>query len=622
MKKMWKRWVAGLAVMAGTASGALAQAPVAPAPAVGVGGAPVAAAPAPANLFSFLCPTPEQKAACKQKICNSALGQMLNNSLKPVSAMTGGVIPTFCPTISAADLAKPADTPGGAAARVKADEADAKKRIDDIRVLAGADCSRWPEAQDALINALRLDRNECVRVEAALAFGRGCCCTKPVIKALALTVSGGTEDGAPVERSPRVRSAAQMSLDHCLACFVEVEPAPPAEPDRKKELVPPPKPEVPGAPVDTKTMPPAASYYQRINTLPGQQVVGDARRVLTRVTPTAAAVTPAVYQAPADRSITGLVESAWHSEPAQPQVAQAPLPATLPTVVTQPMPMPERPSVIGLLQKNFHSEPEQPKVVAQPTMVPQPLVVSQPTTVPQPPVVTTPLVIQTMPERPSIVGLIQEKRSSEPSQPTVATQPTAPMPALKPLLPATPAPALESSQTALPPPVPVSSAKPTGAVTQVVALEPAKPVAPELPPGVEVIDTTRSSGRPLPPPAPVPPTSARPSDTAKLVCVLSTSPSAELREMAAHTLAALDRSADPEVARGLINAARGDTAPNVRAASIRALARMNNRTAPVLAVVQTLKNDADPLVRYEAERAYRILTQTETTPASTRLSLK
>ena len=39
----------------------------------------------------------------------------------------------------------------------------------DIRVLAGADCSRWPEAQDALINALRLDRNECVRVEAALA---------------------------------------------------------------------------------------------------------------------------------------------------------------------------------------------------------------------------------------------------------------------------------------------------------------------------------------------------------------------------------------------------------------------------------------------------------------------
>src|SRR5262249_55617453 len=134
-------------LMAGVAPQVRAQA-VAPAAPAAVAGAPAAApAAAPANLFSFICPTPEQKQACKEKICNCALGQMLNNGLKPMSTMTGGIIPTICPEVKAADLAKPADSAEGAAARAKADEAAAKARREAVRFLGTVDCNYWPEAQ-------------------------------------------------------------------------------------------------------------------------------------------------------------------------------------------------------------------------------------------------------------------------------------------------------------------------------------------------------------------------------------------------------------------------------------------------------------------------------------------
>ena len=121
-------------------------------------------------------------------------------------------------------MAKPADSPEGAAARAKADEADAKARRAAVRFLGTVDCHYWPEAQEALINALRGDRNECVRLEAAFALNRGCCCTKMIIKALVMCVSGSDEDGFPSERSPRVRAVAQAALAHCLECYTEVIP--------------------------------------------------------------------------------------------------------------------------------------------------------------------------------------------------------------------------------------------------------------------------------------------------------------------------------------------------------------------------------------------------------------
>jgi HEAT repeat protein len=106
------------------------------------------------------------------------------------------------------------------------------------------------------------------------------------------------------------------------------------------------------------------------------------------------------------------------------------------------------------------------------------------------------------------------------------------------------------------------------------------------------------------------------------VAVLANSPSAEQREMAAHTLGAFDRWGDMTVVQGLITAARRDSVPQVRAASVRALGRMSNRSAAVLSAVHALRGDPDPLVRSEAERAYKILSQPEAAPSNARASVR
>src|SRR5262249_52166099 len=88
-------------------------------------------------------------------------------------------------------------------------------RVASMEYLGTVDCSRWPEAQTALINGLRKDPNECVRFAAAKALNSGCCCDKKVIQALRDSVSGeATED--PAETSPRVKAAAFSALQNCL----------------------------------------------------------------------------------------------------------------------------------------------------------------------------------------------------------------------------------------------------------------------------------------------------------------------------------------------------------------------------------------------------------------------
>src|SRR5262245_5745072 len=101
MKLRWQQCGLGVAFLWGLVIGACAPMPAPPggafpgaagAGATGAGFPPAAGAPAPAapapprNIYSFLCPTPEQKAACLAKICNSPLGQLMNNSLKPAGA--------------------------------------------------------------------------------------------------------------------------------------------------------------------------------------------------------------------------------------------------------------------------------------------------------------------------------------------------------------------------------------------------------------------------------------------------------------------------------------------------------------------------------------------------------
>jgi hypothetical protein len=209
--KTWQKYCTGLATLVGLAPAAWAQLPGA-APAVAAPVGVPAAVPAPTFVDKCLA----AKAACRAALCATPLGQLLNNGLKPVSAFSGGLVQGICPTVpSAADQAKAGAE--GAAAKIKADEADAKARRAAIRYLGTVDCHWWPEAEDALINALRADRNECVRYEAALALSRGCCCTKKTMAKLELTVNGSDKDGNPAENSERVKDAARMALESCLA---------------------------------------------------------------------------------------------------------------------------------------------------------------------------------------------------------------------------------------------------------------------------------------------------------------------------------------------------------------------------------------------------------------------
>ncbi|MCE9562684.1 MAG: hypothetical protein K8U57_11615 [Planctomycetes bacterium] len=193
-------------------------------------------AAAPRNIFSMFCMTPDQKAACKAKFCNSAIGKVVNSMLSPLGAVTGGLIGPTCSGPSPADLAKPATSAEGAAARIKQDEANAAARRAAVRYLGTVSCKYYPEAEPALISALRGDPSECVRIEAAKAFANGCCCSKKTIAALTMSVNGGTKDGFPSENSECVRALAYAALQVCVATYQEpVKPPEKATPKEKEK---------------------------------------------------------------------------------------------------------------------------------------------------------------------------------------------------------------------------------------------------------------------------------------------------------------------------------------------------------------------------------------------------
>ena len=177
--------------------------------------------------------TPEQKAQIKACFCNSRIGQFMNNMLLPASAATGGLLGPVCPgpnVPNPADLAKPATSPQGAAAKIKAEEAQAAAKIAAIEYLATVDCRYYPEAEAALINGLRAEKNECVRLAAAKALASGCCCSAKVVKALTISVNCSTKDNFPAEASELVRTYAYVALERCLRKCIEAEPEVPPEP--------------------------------------------------------------------------------------------------------------------------------------------------------------------------------------------------------------------------------------------------------------------------------------------------------------------------------------------------------------------------------------------------------
>lgn len=198
--------------------------------------APISAPPSPVGiaayppppggptLGSFLGLSYAQREYRQRRLARTPLGKLRTRIQEPLSKITGGLIPPFPPaTPSLAELQAPG--PVGAMAKVKLDREAAGERIEAVRYLGKVDCHYWPEAGDALIDALRADRNEWVRLAAAETLGTGCCCTKKTIMALTMVVNCSIEDGNPVEKSPQVIAAAQNALANCLAraCACETE---------------------------------------------------------------------------------------------------------------------------------------------------------------------------------------------------------------------------------------------------------------------------------------------------------------------------------------------------------------------------------------------------------------
>lgn len=271
--KKWKVYGTGLMTVASLCPDVRAQVPVAPAPIVPVAAAPVAP---PATLWSFLGLTKDQKEAMKRKCCQTALGQLFGALLTPVRVFSGGVVGNFCPqNPTLADQAKPG--PEGMAAKVQADEADAKARRAAVRYLGTVDCHYWPEVQDTLIGALRNDRNECVRFEAAMALGGGCCCTKKTIQALLISATGSNKDEFPPETCERVREAAMASLQHCLACFSQEVPAEPKKPEKPEAPVS--RPEKPRVQLNGQQVQ-LTAFYQNLENKTLEQCVQETRQAL------------------------------------------------------------------------------------------------------------------------------------------------------------------------------------------------------------------------------------------------------------------------------------------------------------------------------------------------------
>jgi hypothetical protein len=392
--KCAKAWWLGLLTTVSLTPAAWAQIPAAPAAPTGAAvptatTAPAAAPAAPSqNLWSFLCLTPQQKANCQAAFCNCSFGQLLSSSLAPAAALTGGMISPTCDSNlpNAADLAKPSDSAQGAAARIKADEANAKARREAVRYLGTVSCHYWPEAEKAIILSLRGDRNECVRLEAAWALTRGCCCTARTVAALAITVSGSERDGFPAETSERVRAAAYGALDHCLAALAPTElvlepPAPAGGPKGKGPIE--------KGPREGKTDKVGAlsgeAYYDAVAKLPMPQVADFARRTLATLETRDTAV---VAHRATSSGLMGLVTHAFTPArsstvlppdavaTAAPPVVQ--LPAAAPVMAVQAMTV-QQPDSGGLAGAIDHAFDPAPSAASSPYASPAPAAPVSPT---------------------------------------------------------------------------------------------------------------------------------------------------------------------------------------------------------------------------------------------------
>lgn len=237
--------------------------------------APVVAAPAGGGFWSSVCAS---CAAKKAALSNSPLCKLLKNALGPLSALTGGIVPGQVGP-SAQDLAAPGAV--GAAAKIKQDQKAAAQRRDAVRFLGTIDCHWFPEAEAGLVAALRVDRSECVRFEAARALARGCCCTRTTIEALSICVAGDDRDGNPAENSLRVQLMALEALQRCMASHQGVgaeEALPRPEHPASQQVAAPSTPEaMTGLPQIR-----FSAYYEKVRAMPREEVLANASRTVAK----------------------------------------------------------------------------------------------------------------------------------------------------------------------------------------------------------------------------------------------------------------------------------------------------------------------------------------------------
>jgi hypothetical protein len=276
------------------------------------------------GLFSrVFSKTPESRALCRVRFANSPAGQLVNNLLKPLEGVTGGLLkPIGANEANPENLKKPADSAQGATAKIKLEMAAAKEKIADLEFLGTKNCKRYPEAEAALINGLRAEKEECVRLAAARALQKGCCCTPKVMKALLICVNGSKKDGNPAEDSPAVIAAARAALERCVMnCGNTAEEAPekpaPSKPEGKEAKPPE---EVTRAAYEEVDELAVLKESMRViqkpmsNIIPSTQATSSNTVVelfqRTSAKPATPALLPKPTIQPQDRSLTGLIRQA------------------------------------------------------------------------------------------------------------------------------------------------------------------------------------------------------------------------------------------------------------------------------------------------------------------------
>jgi len=157
-----------------------------------------------------------------------------------------------------------------------------------------------------------------------------------------------------------------------------------------------------------------------------------------------------------------------------------------------------------------------------------------------------------------------------------------------------------------PPGAPTRGVLDTGLPTRYLTVPPAYPLpAPAAPRPV-----SPAASRPAPAVVPAGYRPGNPYDLTPMVAVLRESLYPSQREEAAEQLGAMDWRRQPEVVDILVERAREDPAPTVRAECVRSLGRMKANTLPAVEAVKFLQSDEDVRVRHEAEDAYAVLTGT------------